>query len=136
MSYFSLSYEILSKILASRIQLEDSWLELMGDVFAQKFMKDLREFLVNAKKDKKLVYPSSKEIFRAMNLITVQDTRVVIIGQDPYHGPGQANFMCVSAPWHKVYKSTWHRPSYVAYSVVPLPHIRELYMAEGALCIL
>ena len=96
MSYFSLSYEILSKVLASRIQLEDSWLELMGDVFAQKFMKDLREFLVNAKKDKKLVYPSSKEIFRAMNLTTVQDTRVVIIGQDPYHGPGQANGLAFS----------------------------------------
>ena len=82
--------------MASRIQLEDSWLELAGDIFDQEFMKDLREFLVNAKKQKKVVYPSGKEIFRAMNLTTVQDTRVVIIGQDPYHGAGQADGLAFS----------------------------------------
>ena len=82
--------------MASGIQLEDSWLELAGDIFDQEFMKDLREFLVNAKKQKKVVYPSGKEIFRAMNLTTVQDTRVVIIGQDPYHGAGQADGLAFS----------------------------------------
>ena len=92
----SLSYEILAESLASGIQLEDSWLELAGDIFDQEFMKDLREFLVNAKKQKKVVYPSGKEIFRAMNLTTVQDTRVVIIGQDPYHGAGQADGLAFS----------------------------------------
>ena len=82
--------------MASRIQLEGSWLELVGDVFDQKFMKDLREFLANAKKEKTSVYPPGKEIFRAMNSTTVEDTRVVIIGQDPYHGPGQAHGLAFS----------------------------------------
>ena len=49
MSCFFLSYAIVAEIMASRIQLEGSWLELGGDVFDQNFMKDLREFLVNVK---------------------------------------------------------------------------------------
>ena len=91
MSCFSLSYAIVAEMMASRIQLEGSWLELVGGVFDQNFMKDLREFLVNKKKEKTLVYPPGQEIFCAMNSITVEKTRVVIIGQDPYHGPGQAH---------------------------------------------
>tara|TARA_Y100000766_G_scaffold160594_1_gene137919 strand:+ start:1100 stop:1789 length:690 start_codon:yes stop_codon:yes gene_type:complete len=82
--------------MASRIQLEGSWLELLDDVFDQNFMKDLREFLVNVKKEKTLVYPPGQEIFCAMNSITVEKTRVVIIGQDPYHGPGQAHGLAFS----------------------------------------
>ena len=93
---FSLSYEIVAEILASRIQLEGSWLELVGDVFDQNFMKDLREFLVNTKKEKTLIYPPGEEIFRAMNSTTVEKTRVVIIGQDPYHGPSQAHGLAFS----------------------------------------
>ena len=69
---------------------------MVGNVFDQKFMKDLREFLANAKKEKTSVYPPGKEIFRAMNSTTVEDTRVVIIGQDPYHGPGQAHGLAFS----------------------------------------
>ena len=60
---FSLSYAIVAEIMASRIQLEGSWLELVGDVFDQNFMKDLREFLVNTKKEKTLIYPPGEEIF-------------------------------------------------------------------------
>ena len=96
MSCFFLSYAIVAEIMASRIQLEGSWLELVGDVFDQNFMKDLREFLVNVKKKKTLIYPPGEEIFRAMNLTTVQKTRVVIIGQDPDHGPGQAHGLAFS----------------------------------------
>ena len=68
----------------------------MGDVFDQKFMKDLRKFLANAKKDNTSIYPPGREIFRAMNSTTVKDTRVVIVGQDPYHGLGQANGLAFS----------------------------------------
>ena len=50
MSCSFLSYAIVAEIMASIIQLEGSWLELLDDVFAQNFMKDLREFLVNKKK--------------------------------------------------------------------------------------
>ena len=96
MSCFSLSYAIVAEIMASIIQLEGSWLELLDDVFDQNFMKDLREFLVNKKKEKTLVYPPGQEIFCAMNSITVEKTRVVIIGQDPYHGPGQAHGLAFS----------------------------------------
>ena len=96
MSCSFLSYAIVAEIMASRIQLEGSWLELVGDVFDQNFMKDLREFLVNIKKEKTLVYPPGEEIFCAMNSTTVEKTRVVIIGQDPYHGPGQAHGLAFS----------------------------------------
>ena len=95
MSCFSLSYAIVAEIMASIIQLEGSWLELVDDVFDQNFMKDLREFLVNKKKED-FGLPAWARNFCAMNSTTVEKTRVVIIGQDPYHGPGQAHGLAFS----------------------------------------
>ena len=82
--------------MSSRIRLGVSWLELLEDVFKQDFMEHLRSFLIEEKKEAKLIYPSGKEIFAAFNLTTVQQVRVVIIGQDPYHGFGQAHGLAFS----------------------------------------
>ena len=82
--------------MSSRIRLGVSWLELLEDVFKEDFMEHLRSFLVKEKKEAKLIYPSGKEIFAAFNLTPVQQVRVVIIGQDPYHGVGQAHGLAFS----------------------------------------
>jgi uracil-DNA glycosylase len=59
-------------------------------------MRKLREFLVAEEKANKRVYPKNKEIFSALNLTPVNKVRVVIIGQDPYHGSDQAHGLCFS----------------------------------------
>jgi uracil-DNA glycosylase len=79
-----------------KIQLEDSWLERLYDQFEQDYMQELREFLVTRKKHQAVVYPPGPQIFNAMNSTPFDKVRVVILGQDPYHGPGQAHGLCFS----------------------------------------
>ena len=76
-------------------ELEDSWLAVLGDEFQKDYMAELRRFLVEEKKRFK-VYPPGKEIFNAFQLTPFDAVRVVILGQDPYHGPGQAHGLCFS----------------------------------------
>ncbi len=61
-------------------------------------MQNLRAFLLAQKQARKSVYPKGIEIFAAMNLCRFDQVRVVIIGQDPYHGAGQAHGLCFSVP--------------------------------------
>ncbi len=82
--------------MSSRIGLSASWLELLEDVFEEDYMGDLRYFLKKEKEERKQIYPSGKDIFSAFNSTTVDAVRVVIIGQDPYHGPGQAHGLSFS----------------------------------------
>ena len=82
--------------MASRVALGSSWLELLEDVFEEDYMGDLRDFLIKEKTEKKQIYPSGKNIFTAFNSTSAEEVRVVIIGQDPYHGPGQAHGLCFS----------------------------------------
>ena len=84
--------------MSSRIGLSASWLELLEDVFEEDYMRDLRCFLEKEKKEKKQIYPHGKDIFAALNSTSVDAVRVVIIGQDPYHGPGQAHGLSFSVP--------------------------------------
>ena len=76
-------------------QLEPSWLAVLGDAFEQPYMQQLRAFLVEEKKNF-TVYPPGADIFNAMWNTPFESVRVVILGQDPYHGPGQAHGMCFS----------------------------------------
>ena len=80
------------------IQLDDSWLGLLRDEFSQPYMKDLRAFLIDQKRQNKLIYPPGKDIFNALNSTPFDKVKVVILGQDPYHGPGQAHGLCFSVP--------------------------------------
>ena len=70
----------------------------MGDQFDQPYMEQLREFLLAEKRAGKRVYPPGAQMFAAMNLVPVEAVRVVIIGQDPYHGPDQAMGLSFSVP--------------------------------------
>ena len=78
------------------IQLQESWLVRLQDEFQKDYMQKLREFLVTRKQHKAVIYPPGKEIFNALNSTPFDQVRVVILGQDPYHGPGQAHGLCFS----------------------------------------
>jgi len=79
-----------------RIKLEASWKLLLMEEFSKEYMKQLRQFLAESKSKAKIIYPPGDEIFNAFNLTPFDKVRVVIIGQDPYHGPGQAHGLCFS----------------------------------------
>lgn len=78
------------------IQLEPSWKAALGEEFEQPYMHSLREFLRQQKAQGKRIYPPGKLIFNALNSTPFDRVRLVIIGQDPYHGPGQAHGLCFS----------------------------------------
>lgn len=80
----------------SRIQLEDSWKKRLLNEFEKDYMVKLRAFLLNEKKSGKIIYPHGSEYFNAFNLTPFNKVKVVIIGQDPYHGPNQAHGLCFS----------------------------------------
>jgi uracil-DNA glycosylase len=80
----------------SRIQLEDSWKALVGAEFDQPYMRSLSEFLRQEKRRGKRIYPPGPQMFAALDLTPVDQVKVVIIGQDPYHGAGQAHGLCFS----------------------------------------
>ncbi len=73
------------------IQLESSWLSRLQDVFALPSTDELRNFLRNALKEGKHFYPPNKDIFNSFNTTPFNEVKAVILGQDPYHGKGQAH---------------------------------------------
>jgi len=78
-------------------QIEASWLTVLYSTFQQPFMHELRAFLVAEKKSYP-IYPKGDEIFAAFNLTPFHSVRVLILGQDPYHGRGQAHGLSFSVP--------------------------------------
>ncbi|MTI14100.1 uracil-DNA glycosylase [Sansalvadorimonas verongulae] len=80
----------------SKIKLADSWKNRIADEFSKDYMQRLRSFLVSEKEAGKAIYPKGSEFFRAMDLTAFEDVKVVILGQDPYHGPGQAHGLSFS----------------------------------------
>ena len=66
--------------------------------FQQPYMIKLKSFLLEEKSNGKKIFPSGKEMFKALNLTPLNKVKVVILGQDPYHGPGQAHGLCFSVP--------------------------------------
>src|SRR6478672_2256353 len=77
-------------------QLEKSWQKHLGDEFKKPYMENLLTFLLEEKKAGKTVYPSEDQIFEAFRLTPFDKVKVVILGQDPYHGEGQAHGLCFS----------------------------------------
>lgn len=82
--------------LPRKPQISDSWAALLRDEFEQDYMRDLAAFLRQEKNAGKKIYPPGEQIFAAFNSTDVRDVKVVIIGQDPYHGPRQAHGLCFS----------------------------------------
>ena len=78
-------------------EIENSWLEILNDEFNKQYFSDLKAFLLEEKK-KYTIYPPGKLIFNAFNTTPFDKVKVVILGQDPYHGPGQAHGLCFSVP--------------------------------------
>jgi uracil-DNA glycosylase len=82
----------------SEIQLHESWKAPLLPEFEADYMAQLRAFLVAEKVAGKRIFPKGSEWFRALDLTPLDKVRVVILGQDPYHGPGQAHGLCFSVP--------------------------------------
>ncbi len=78
------------------VKLDPSWLDVIGVEFDKSYMVQLKSFLAQEKKAGKVIYPKGDEIFNAMNTTRFDDVRVVILGQDPYHGAGQAHGLSFS----------------------------------------
>ncbi len=79
-----------------RIKLEPSWKQALRAEFDQPYMAELREFLRQEYAAGKEIYPPASLIFNALNSTPLDKVKVVILGQDPYHGPGQAHGLCFS----------------------------------------
>ncbi|MBE0463770.1 MAG: uracil-DNA glycosylase [Halomonadaceae bacterium] len=76
--------------------LTNDWGQWLGDEFQADYMKALKQFLAQEKTAKKVIYPHSSNWFRAFELTPLKDVKVVILGQDPYHGPNQAHGLSFS----------------------------------------
>ena len=80
------------------IKLEKSWLKELGLEFELSYMQELKLFLQSEKKRGKKIFPKGEDMFKALNLTPLDKVKVVILGQDPYHGAGQAHGLCFSVP--------------------------------------
>lgn len=81
---------------SNEIQLHSSWLKHLEFEFQQSYMQQLKQFLLHEKQAGKIVFPAGDRIFNALNSTPVNQVKVVILGQDPYHGPNQAHGLCFS----------------------------------------
>ena len=82
--------------LRKSIDLHPSWLAHLAPEFELPYMQQLKQFLLAEKQAGKVIYPESKNIFNAFNSTPLDQVKVVILGQDPYHGPHQAHGLCFS----------------------------------------
>ena len=79
-----------------QIKLHPEWLDVLANEFEQDYMRELKAFLLERKQKGAVIYPPGPEIFNALDSTPLSRVRVVILGQDPYHGPGQAHGLCFS----------------------------------------
>lgn len=75
------------------VKIEQTWKDALSDEFSKQYFDELTKFVKDEYK-KDVIYPAPKNVFRAFDLCPFDKVEVVILGQDPYHGPGQANGLC------------------------------------------
>ena len=80
------------------VKIEESWKRELAGEFDKDYFIKLTDFVRGEYLSGKQIYPRARDIFNAFNLCPIDKTRVVIIGQDPYHEPGQAHGLCFSVP--------------------------------------
>ena len=80
------------------VKIEQSWKEALAGEFAKPYFESLVNFLREEKAAGKKIFPPGSQIFRAFDLTPMKDVKVVILGQDPYHGLGQAHGLSFSVP--------------------------------------
>jgi uracil-DNA glycosylase len=78
------------------VKIDPEWKQVLQQEFMASYMHELRTFLATEKRHGKEIYPPGPEIFRAFNTTPLSKVKVVILGQDPYHGPRQAHGLCFS----------------------------------------
>ena len=78
-------------------QIDEEWKEILTDEFQKPYFEVLKDFLVN-ERNRYIVYPPGPKIFEAFNRTPYSKVKIVLLGQDPYHGPGQAHGLCFSVP--------------------------------------
>ena len=100
----------------SDVKIEPSWKTQLADSFATDQMRALGQFLRNEKAAGKVIYPPGTEIFSAFTLTPFDKVKVIILGQDPYHGPGQAHGLSFS----------------VRHGVTPPPSLQNIYKELSA----
>lgn len=84
------------EVLASQLRPDRGWKDYLAEEFRQPYMQGLAEFLAAEEQAGKVLFPASQHCFNALNSTPLDNVRVVILGQDPYHGPGQAHGLCFS----------------------------------------
>lgn len=82
--------------MTSLTKLHPSWVNHLQAEFSKPYFQQLEKFLAEEKVESKVVYPRSSDIFNAFNSTAFEDVRLVILGQDPYHGENQAHGLCFS----------------------------------------
>lgn len=92
------------------VNIGNDWDEILSDEFTKEYYINLRSFLANEYRTR-VIYPNMYDIFNALKYTSFSDTRVVILGQDPYHGPNQAHGLCFS----------------VKKGVMPPPSLKNIY---------
>ncbi|MEQ8516178.1 MAG: uracil-DNA glycosylase [Chromatocurvus sp.] len=78
------------------VNLQPDWLQLLGDEFEQDYMRELAAYLRARRREGAVLYPPPAEIFNAFWYTPPEEVAVVVLGQDPYHNPGQAHGLCFS----------------------------------------
>ena len=81
-----------------RIQIEESWKEALAEEFNKDYFQDLRAFLKKEKEEGHEIYPPGPFIFNSFNTTPLPKVKVLLLGQDPYHGKGQAHGLSFSVP--------------------------------------
>ncbi|MBW4935774.1 uracil-DNA glycosylase [Marinobacter sp. F4206] len=84
------------EVLASQLRPDRGWSDHLAHEFRQPYMRELAEFLAAEEQAGKVLFPASQHCFNALNSTPLDKVSVVILGQDPYHGPGQAHGLCFS----------------------------------------
>ena len=80
------------------VKMEDSWKQILGSEFSKTYFQQIVTFLKVERAQNKVIYPPGQLIFNAFNTTPFHKVKVVILGQDPYHGPGQAHGLSFSVP--------------------------------------
>ena len=78
------------------VKIDPSWKKVLQKEFNQSYFSNIVQHIKTEKAQKKTIYPTGNNIFNAFNLTPFENVKVVILGQDPYHGPGQAHGLCFS----------------------------------------
>jgi len=80
----------------NKVKLHDSWKRELNDEFSSLYMENLRDFLRQQLQLEKKIFPPMNKVFNAFNLTPLTNVKIVLVGQDPYHGDGQANGLSFS----------------------------------------